>query len=171
LAGPLVTFLSSVWIWVIFSSVDPLLRYVIPALHCLQYLYFVWLLRGNEALESEQAPPFGPSVASRLALLTLSAVGLGWLLFHGLPGLLDSTLVSRALARSDFGATPYFSALYAFVNIHHFLMDAVLWRRDNPEMRHLQLTPPLRDDDTWPRALNDEAAHAARPVMVIDATP
>ncbi|HEX6243009.1 MAG TPA: hypothetical protein VFZ61_18980, partial [Polyangiales bacterium] len=59
-AGPLATFLTSVWLWVIFSSADPLLRYVIPALHCVQYLYFVWLLKGNEALEREQAPHFEP---------------------------------------------------------------------------------------------------------------
>jgi hypothetical protein len=144
LLAPLSAFFSSVWIWVVFSSLDPLVRYVIPALHCIQYLYFVWLLRGNEALERERAPFFEPSVGARLALLALSALGLGFVLFHGLPSLLDSQLVSRELARSDFGATPYFSALYAFVNIHHYVMDAVLWRRDNPETRYLHMTaaPP-----------------------------
>lgn len=160
LAGPLATFLSTVWIWVVFSSVDPLLRYVIPALHCLQYLYFVWLLQGNEALEQEQAPYFGPSIGYRLAMLALSAVGLGWLLFHGLPGVLDGSLVSRDMARSSFGATPYFSALYAFVNIHHFLMDAVLWRRDNPAMRYLQRTPGVQSVETGDAT--------ARPVLVAE---
>lgn len=138
--APLSAFLSSVWIWVIFSAADTLLQYVIPALHCVQYLYFVWLLKGNEALERQGAPSFEPSVGARLSMLTLSAVGLGWLLFHGLPSLLDGSLVSRAIARSALGATPYFSALYAFVNIHHFVMDAVLWRRDNPMTRYLHLT-------------------------------
>jgi hypothetical protein len=138
LLTPLAAFLSSVWIWVIFSSFDPLVQYMIPALHCVQYLYFVWLMKGNQALERQAAPFFEPSVAARLSMLALSAVLLGWLLFHGLPSLLDDTLVSRATARSELGATPYFAALYAFVNIHHFLMDAVLWRRENPETRYLQ---------------------------------
>jgi hypothetical protein len=140
LLTPLAAFLSSVWIWVIFSSFDPLVQYLIPALHCIQYLYFVWLMQGNEALERQGAPFFEPSVGARLGMLALSACVLGWLLFHGLPSLLDDTLVSREVARTGLGATPYFAALYAFVNIHHFLMDAVLWRRDNPQTRYLHMT-------------------------------
>ena len=37
----------------------------------------------------------------------------------------------------DLGPTPYFAAIYAFVNIHHYFMDTVIWRRDNPATRHL----------------------------------
>ena len=68
---------------------------------------------------------------------------LGWLLFHGAPTALDDLLVSRHRRLPDvdrgwaLGATPYFAALYTFVNIHHFLMDSVIWRRDNPETRYL----------------------------------
>jgi hypothetical protein len=29
------------------------------------------------------------------------------------------------------GPTPYFAGLCTFVNIHHFAMDSVIWRRDN----------------------------------------
>ena len=29
-------------------------------------------------------------------------------------------------------ATPYFAAIYVVVNLHHYLMDMVLWRRENP---------------------------------------
>jgi hypothetical protein len=144
LLTPLAAFLCSLWAWVIYSSFDPVVRYLIPALHCVQYLYFVWLLKGNEALERERAPFFEPSVGARLAMLSLSAIGLGWLLFHGAPQLLDDALVSRDVVRSGLGPTPYFSGLYALVNIHHFLMDAVLWRRDNPLTRYLHMTgaPP-----------------------------
>ncbi|HEX6242559.1 MAG TPA: hypothetical protein VFZ61_16715, partial [Polyangiales bacterium] len=92
---------------------------------------------------------------------------LGWLLFHGLPGLLDGALVTREMARGDLGATPYFSALYAFVNIHHFLMDAVLWRRDNPAMRYLHLSQQgnahARNDGTAPEP--------ARAALAIDVAP
>jgi hypothetical protein len=139
LLTPLTAFLCSVWAWSIYSSFDPLVRYVIPALHSVQYLYFVWLMKGNEAREREAAPYFEPSVAARLGMLALLAVGLGWLLFHGLPSLLDDTLVSRDMARSALGPTPYFAALYAVVNIHHYLMDAVLWRHDNPLTRYLRI--------------------------------
>ena len=78
-----------------------------------------------------------PSAAVRLGTLAASALGLGWLLFHIAPSALDGALVSRRAAATALGPTPYFAALYAFVNIHHFLMDSVIWRRDNPETRYL----------------------------------
>ncbi|HEY6879923.1 MAG TPA: hypothetical protein VI299_17980, partial [Polyangiales bacterium] len=89
LLTPLTGFLCSVWAWSIFSALDPLVRYAIPALHSLQYLYFVALLKGNEAREREREPWFETAAPMRLARLALTALGLGWLLFHGLPTWLD----------------------------------------------------------------------------------
>lgn len=137
LLTPLTGFLCSVWVWTIYASIDPLVRYVVPALHSVQYLYMVWLLKGSEAREREAAPWFEPSVGARLVMLSLSALGLGFVLFHGAPELLDSALGSAHEAHSPLGPTPWFAALYAFVNIHHYLMDTVIWRRDNPLTRYL----------------------------------
>src|SRR5688572_33162784 len=50
----LVGFLVTVWLWVVYSSIDPLMVYLIPALHSVQYLYFVWLLKRNGARRSEE---------------------------------------------------------------------------------------------------------------------
>jgi len=139
--APLSGFLITIWFWTVYSSADPLMVYVIPGLHSLQYLYFVWLLKRNEARESEGPPSFGRPVAVRLAILAASAVGLGWLLFRGGPAFLDGTFVLERAAIGDagerLGATPYFAAIFAFVNIHHYFMDYVIWRRENPETRHL----------------------------------
>jgi len=136
---PLTALLCSIWSWSIYSSIDPLVVYAIPALHSVQYLYFVWLLRRGEGREREGPPWFEPAAASRLAMLAASALGLGWILFHGAPSLLDDVLVPRRLpaAQAALGPTPYFAALYTFVNIHHFVMDSVIWRRENPETRYL----------------------------------
>src|SRR5689334_6303415 len=103
------------WAWSIYASIDPLVRYVLPALHSIQYLYMVYLLKGNEAREREAAPWFEPSVGTRLSLLVLTAVGLGFVLFHGAPALLDDVFARR---RAGLGPTPRFAALYAVVNIH-----------------------------------------------------
>jgi hypothetical protein len=140
-AAPLVGFLASIWAWSVFSSIDPLMIYVIPALHSIQYLYFVWLLKRNEALEAEAAPHFGRPTQQKLLVLGLSAVGLGVLVFHAGPTLLDAAhLLVPARAREalhPLGPTPWFSAVFAIVNIHHYLMDTVLWRRENPPTRYL----------------------------------
>jgi len=140
--SPLLGFLVSIWLWSIFSSIDPLMVYLVPALHSLQYLYFVGLLERNRAREGELAPHFGRPVRDQLLALAVGAVLLGVLQFHALPSLLDAArLLVPHRARStliDLGSTPWFAALFAVVNIHHYAMDAVIWRRENPETRFLQ---------------------------------
>jgi len=137
--APLTGFLVSIWLWSVYSSADPLMVYAIPALHSLQYLYFVWLLGKNRA--HAHMRPFGPAPLRSLLLLAFSALSLGWLLFHGAPDLFDAMRLSahrRAHERlGDLGPTPYFAAFFAFVNIHHYFMDNVIWRRENPETVYL----------------------------------
>jgi hypothetical protein len=125
----------SVWMWSVFSSIDPLMIYIIPGLHSLQYLYFVGLLTRNEA-RTQAGPPLFVPVSRRLTLLALGAVALGWLLFRGAPDFLDSTFVMNDPA-GVLGSTPYLAVLFIFVNVHHYFMDFVIWRRDNPDIRHL----------------------------------
>ncbi|MBX3219085.1 MAG: hypothetical protein KF795_01120 [Labilithrix sp.] len=144
--APLAGFLITVWSWTIFSSVDPLLRYVIPALHSIQYLYFVWLMKGAEARAEEGPPAFGRPVAVRVGLLALSALGLGVLVFHLGPTFLDTAFVPRpprgASSFDPLGETPFFAAIFVFVNVHHYFMDNVIWRRDNPDTRWLRDPSP-----------------------------
>jgi hypothetical protein len=146
--APLAGFLITIWLWTIYSSVDPLIRYVIPALHSIQYGYFVISMKKSEARAEEGPPSFGRPAAVRLGALALSALALGWLLFHGAPAVLDGLLVPhprRGATFNGLGPTPYFAAFYAIVNIHHYFMDAVVWRRDNPETRYLLDARPQAD--------------------------
>lgn len=142
--APLLAFLATLWLWGIGSALDPLVRYVIPALHSLQYLFFVGLLRRNEAVAEEGPPTFGRPAGARLAALAMGALLLGWVLFRGAPGLLDGELVSRG-GWGDLGPTPFFAAFYVVVNLHHFAMDAVIWRREHAPTRHL-MGAPARDE-------------------------
>ncbi len=136
--APLSGLLVSIWLWSIYSAIDPLVRYVIPALHSIQYLYFVWLMRSGEARERQAA--FGASVSSRIVVLALSAIALGWLLFHGAPAVADGAIAraQRGQPLGLLGATPALAVFYVFVNIHHYVMDTVIWRRENPDTRYLQ---------------------------------
>jgi hypothetical protein len=80
-------------------------------------------------------------------VLGLSAIALGWLLLRGVPAWLDSLLVLPA--SSDLGAmaavgpSPYLAAFTVVVNVHHYFMDSVIWRRDDRETRFL-LPDPAR---------------------------
>jgi hypothetical protein len=74
-----------------------------------------------------------------LGALAASALLLGLVLFHLLPSGLDAALVDHRAARfSDLGPTPYFAALFTFVNLHHYFMDFVIWRRENPDTAYLR---------------------------------
>ena len=139
--APLTGLFVSVWLWSVYSSLDPLMVYLIPGLHSIQYLYFVWLLGRNEARAHQGPPDFKGTVRVRLGILAASALGLGWLLFHGAPEFLDGVVLgssgdSEPIA--GLGPTPLFAALFTIVNIHHYFMDHVIWRRENPETRYLR---------------------------------
>lgn len=142
LLTPLVAMLASVWAWSIYSSIDPLVRYVVPALHSVQYLYVVWLLKKTQAVEREGSPYFELAAPARLGGLAVLSLLLGWVLFHGAPTVLDDMLGTKRTALTDLGPTPYFAAVFAFVNIHHYFMDTVLWRRENPLTRYLRPASP-----------------------------
>jgi hypothetical protein len=139
--APLTGLLISVWLWTVYTRLDPLLMYWIPALHSLQYLYFVGLLQRNAALEEAGPPSFKGNAVQKLTLMALAALALGWLSLRGIPAWLDAALVlpaSSDLAEmAAIGPTPYLAALTALVNIHHYFMDSVIWRREHPETRHL----------------------------------
>jgi len=141
---PLIGFLVTIWFWTVFTKLDPLLRYIIPALHSVQYLYFVWLLTRNESRSNEGPPYFGPPTTTRLTMLAIAAVTLGWTLFRGLPALLDDTFATSVAEESDLGTTPFFAAFFVVINLHHYFMDHVIWRRENPMTRHL-----LQDPEPW----------------------
>lgn len=139
--APLAGFLITIWSWTIFSSIDPVIRYLVPALHSIQYFYFVWLMKRNEAREAEGPPTFGRPVAVRLGLLALSAIGLGWILFRGAPSFLDAAITPRWKGTPQaeaLGETPFFAAFFVVVSIHHYFMDHVIWRRENPDTRWLR---------------------------------
>jgi hypothetical protein len=47
---------------------------------------------------------------------------------------------------SPLGDTPFLAVVFVFVNIHHYFMDTVLWRRENPQTRYLLSPDPAPSD-------------------------
>ncbi|HEX2731789.1 MAG TPA: hypothetical protein VHM70_09295 [Polyangiaceae bacterium] len=138
--GPFLGFLVTVWCWTIGSRWDPLFVYVIPALHGAQYLYFVALWRVNQvrALATDAR---APRLSFALGGLFFGSLVLGWLAFRALPEFLDSRFV--LLDEIDpLGPTPHLAALSVFINVHHYFIDAVMWRRESPDARFVMLRSP-----------------------------
>jgi hypothetical protein len=133
---------ASLYLWLAFAAINPLWFLVAPALHSLQYLAVVWRFQLNyEAARLARADHAPRSVLRRLAgdsavrhtmLFGLGGTGLGLLGFWLLP-IIAGTLIPYD--RGLYGASLFLFVAWVFLNIHHYFIDNVIWRRENPEAK------------------------------------
>ncbi len=138
-ANGVVAYLTTLYMW-LFLRLDPVALLIIPTLHSLQYLIVVWRYRLNA--DSDRADPGErlrltarglalPSKAVlRFTLFVLVGLALGFFGFWLVPLYLDS-LVSYD--RETFGGSMFFFMFWIFINVHHYFLDNVMWRRENPD--------------------------------------
>ena len=132
----------SLYLWLLFVRVDPLWLLVVPALHSLQYLVVVWRYELNYERDrgGVSEPPtmpfleriFGSRSYEGMALFVLSGLLIGYLGFWGLPQFLDKFI---PYDRAVFGGTMFLFVFWIFINVHHYFLDNVMWRRENPDTR------------------------------------
>ena len=132
----------SLYLWLLFVQVDPLWLLVVPALHSLQYLVVVWRFElnyeaGREGASERQAMPvieriFGSRSLQNVALFVIAGLILGYLGFWGIPKFLDKVV---PYDRQVFGGTMFLFVFWIFINVHHYFLDNVMWRRENPDTR------------------------------------
>jgi hypothetical protein len=65
---------------------------------------------------------------------------LGFIGFMALPALLEASLAPDPAV---WGGTVFVFILSAFVNLHHYFIDKVIWRRDNEDVRRYLFAPTL----------------------------
>ena len=137
-------YIASLYFWFLFFSwdIDPIWLIVVPSLHSLQYLVVVW--RYELGYEKDRAnaerPLFsflpkslqGKKYQLNLALFIALGVILGAIGFWVVPILLQ-VLVSYDT--EIFGSTMFMFIFFIFINVHHYFLDNVMWRRENPDMR------------------------------------
>jgi hypothetical protein len=128
----LVAYVVTLYLWIAFVRLDPLFLLVTPALHSLQYLAVVWRLeinRNGRVSASGLASPY-----LKLAIFVAAGIVLGYLGFKTVPNWMDAHLT---LDKTVFGATPFLFISSIFINVHHYFLDNVSWRGENPEMKLL----------------------------------
>jgi hypothetical protein len=132
----------SIYLWLLFVWVDPLWLLIVPALHSLQYLAVVWRYelnyeRGREGGDAAPTVPFlekifGSRSYEGMALFVAAGLLLGYLGFWGVPQLLDKVV---PYDRAAFGGTMFLFVFWICINVHHYFLDNVMWRRENPDTR------------------------------------
>ncbi len=118
-------YLVTLYVW-LSGLFDPTMLLVVPALHAIQYHVVVGRYEINRA-SSKTNSAWGhyTSVVGFFGL----AVLLSFLAFKWAPMDIGRTV---NYSRLIFGGTAFFFIFGIFINIHHFFMDNVVWRGDNP---------------------------------------
>ena len=134
----LIAYIAAVYVWLLLGRFDPILLFVVPFFHSLQYMAVVWRYQLNVVADRHDP---GERVRWKAWLrtapvqLTRFAIAGGIL---GVAGFWWAPQAAGALGGYDsavFGSTVFLFVAWTFINIHHYFIDNVIWRRDNPEMR------------------------------------
>jgi hypothetical protein len=85
-----------------------------------------------------QMPVGRRSVAMKVARFVLVGMVLGFIGFMALPTVLEASLAPDPAV---WGGTVFVFILSAFINLHHYFIDNVIWRRDNEDVRRYLFAP------------------------------
>ena len=142
----LVAYVVSIYVWLYFARFDPILLLIVPFFHSLQYLCVVWRYQANLEAETLRGPPppegaraapgWARTLPARFARFVLIGGLLGGIGFWIAPHFLDSLV---GYDRAVFGTTLFLFIGWTFINIHHYFIDSVMWRRENPATRRYLL--------------------------------
>ncbi len=130
----IIAYFTALYLWVIFVRINPLILAVVPTFHSLQYQIVVWRYQWNaSAAPSPSARATSlTSTGWKFATFMVVAVVLGYLGFVGLPTFFNAHI---AYDRALFGPSLFTFLFYIFINVHHYFLDNVMWRRENPDVR------------------------------------
>ena len=141
----LVAYLTTLYLWVIFVRINPLVLAVVPTFHSLQYLAVVWRYQLNAGAQGAgtRAPSllarFLPAPWSSFVFFIAAGIFLGYLGFMGIPRSMDAIL---PYDKHVFGSGLFVFSFYIFINIHHYFLDNVMWRRGNPDVQQYIFSRP-----------------------------
>ena len=161
----LLAYVAAVYVWLAVGRLDPVLLLVVPFFHSLQYLAVVWRYQLNveaaarrptadsffapadpAALKSGNTPlpsgAFGVEEIPWKAWLRSAPIGLVRFILAGgalgFAGFWLAPITIDALSGYDqtvFGATLFLFIGWTFINIHHYFIDNMIWRRENVDTR------------------------------------
>jgi hypothetical protein len=144
----IVAYFTTLYLWTAFVTLNPALLLLVPAFHSLQYLAVVWRFKVNAAINDETAKErpkrtllgWQPPTVGTVRLINFALIGmlLGFLGFWWIPQKLDAWI---GYDETLFGSTLFLFVFWLFINVHHYFLDSVMWRAENPEVRRNLFAP------------------------------
>lgn len=126
----LVAYAVSIYLWRLLP-LNTLGGLLVPAFHSLQYLTVVWRYQLNAEHDTE-AVVAGTTPRQRFRNFILKGSVLGALGFWILPFTLS---VVMPYNRELFGGAMFLFVFWIGINVHHYFLDTVIWRRANPDTK------------------------------------
>jgi hypothetical protein len=125
----LVGYAVSLYAWLAFIRVNPLFPIVVPLFHSIQYMAVVWRYQLNAERDAPRQP--GNQLPG-FPLFLMAGLGLGAAGFWIAPMALDQQFGQLS---GPLGGSAFLFAFWVAINVHHYFIDNVIWRRDNPAAR------------------------------------
>lgn len=128
----------SVYILLFWGTYNPLWLVATPLFHSAQYLLFVYAIKGrinSEDVEQHDKAKRDVAVMARNLFIVVCM----------LTGLVGFELLPQHLNRwsaGTFWALPYLGLCTIFINVHHYFIDNVIWKRENKEVWQQLLRKP-----------------------------
>ncbi|MEM7408242.1 MAG: hypothetical protein AAF458_23335 [Pseudomonadota bacterium] len=129
----LVGYACAIYPWTVVPHLHPAMALLIPAFHSLQYLIIVARFRINYGAGTSTGRAALPARLRGAVGFFVVSAALGYLGFWGLPEALSAVTAWDA-AFGD-GSRALFFCAWIFINVHHYFLDNVMWRRENPDIR------------------------------------
>ncbi|MER8445486.1 hypothetical protein NKH52_20065 [Mesorhizobium sp. M1066] len=135
-----VAYIVTLYAWILLVRLNPLWLLVVPALHSLQYLAVVWRYQTNveraraDAVEDsgfKRLSILGPLYRLRVLIFILAGTILGAIGFWLIPMALTALV---PYDKQVLGSSLFLFIAWIFINVHHYFLDNVMWRRGNPEV-------------------------------------
>ncbi len=124
----------TLYLWTVFSWAIPSYLLVIPFFHSLQYMAVVWRVKINENKNGNESK-------TRLGLISFFGATIFYasIVFWFAPGIIDY-LGGGGLPWEAGGTFVAIACVTIFINIHHYFMDSVVWRKENKRLQqHLHM--------------------------------
>lgn len=137
----LVAYLASIYVWLLPYSFDPVYFYFIPMFHSLQYLPVVWRfeLNRSQGIQGHRMSyglrrflPWMSQAQAHLILFIAIGCIAGYAMFWLVPQFFDRVIPYH---HETFSTTLFMFTSWIFINVHHYFLDNVMWRRENKSVQ------------------------------------
>jgi len=126
----IIGYLVGIYLWTVLAWLDHKFILVIPFFHSLQYLAIVSKYQKGKAKKKPRASCLPIENFRRYIQMVVVGAAVFWII----PGLLDYFNEGKINYLSG-GVFVFTAAAWVFINIHHYFIDSIIWKKENPLMR------------------------------------